>query len=478
MTVDRAAVNGGRRQARPSVRDFQGQILMPGDAAYDRARSVWNAIVDKRPAIIMRCTSVSDVAAAVRFGGEQGMEIGVRGGGHSVLGISVPDGGLMADLSPLGAVRIDPSRRRAWVEGGALLGVLDRATQPFGLATTAGNVSHTGVGGLTLGGGMGWLARKLGLACDNVARFEVVAADGSIIRASESENSDLFWALRGGGGNFGVVTGFEFALHPVGTAALIADLFYSPADGAKVMQRWRDLIPEAPREATLTAWSGTAGEWPWLPAEHQGQPLTSVGLAWVGDPDRGRQLLPALRDAARPVAERVEELTYLELQAMDDERQRHRMRRYWKGHYLREFGDGAIDAFVSRGVASGDDDVDWAVLPTGSLQSYGGAITSMGDGDTAFSHRDTLVEFVAVAGWTDPAEDHDRMSAARRYAAAVEPFAAGVYVNDLADEGAAGVKRAYGSGQLARLTELKDRYDPENVFHLNHNIPPTAQAAG
>jgi len=478
MRADRTAGNGGGRSAVPSVRDFKGSILMPGDAAYDEARSVWNAIVDKRPAIIMRCTSVSDVAAAVRFGREQGMEIGVRGGGHSVLGISVPDGGLMVDLTPLGGVRVDPDRRRAWVDGGALLGALDRAAQPFGLATTAGNVSHTGVGGLTLGGGMGWLARKLGLACDNVVSFEVVASDGNIIRASESENPDLFWGLRGGGGNFGVVTGFEFDLHPVGTAAIIADLYYAAADGAKVMQRWRDLIPEAPREATLTAWSGTAGDWPWLPPEHQGQHLTSVGFAWVGDPDRGHQLLPALRDAARPVAERVEELTYLELQAMDDERQRHRLRRYWKGHYLREFGDEAIDAFVSRGVPSSDDDVNSAVLPTGGLQSYGGAISLIGDGDTAFSHRDTLVEFVAVAGWTDPAEDHDQMSAARRYAAAVEPFAAGVYVNDLADEGPAGVKRAYGSRQLARLTELKDRYDPENVFHLNHNIPPTRQAAG
>jgi FAD/FMN-containing dehydrogenase len=478
MTVDRTTVNSAGRSAAPSVRGFEGQILMPGDAVYDQARSVWNAIVDRRPAIIMRCTSASDVAAAVRFGREQSMDIGVRGGGHSVLGLSIPAGGLMVDLSPLGAVRVDPDRRRAWVEGGALLGALDRATQPFGLATTAGNVSHTGVGGLTLGGGMGWLARRFGLACDNAAGFEVVAADGSILRATEVENPDLFWGLRGGGGNFGVVTGFEFDLHPVGTTALIADLFYAPAEGAKVLQRWRDLIAEAPREATLTAWSGVAGEWPWLSPEHRGQHLTSVGFAWVGDPDRGRQLVSALHNAARPVAERVEELTYLELQSIDDERQRHHLRRYWKGHYLREFGNEAIDAFVARGVPSSDDDVDPTILPIGGLQSYGGAISSVGNGDTAFSHRDTLVEFVAVAGWADPAEDHDRMSAARRYAAAIEPFASGVYVNDLADEGAAGVRRAYGSGQLARLTALKDRYDPDNVFHLNHNIPPTAQAAG
>ena len=475
--MEHTAVTGTGRSGAPAVRGFEGQLLMPGDAAYDQTRAVWNAMVDRRPAFIMRCASVSDVAAAVRFGRDQGLEIGVRGGGHSVLGLSVPAGGLMVDLSPLGAVRVDPDRRRAWVEGGALLGALDRATQPFGLATTAGNVSHTGVGGLTLGGGMGWLARQLGLACDNVASFEVVSADGGILRASESENPDLFWGLRGGGGNFGVVTGFEFELHPVGTAALVADLYYAPADGPKVMQAWRDLIPDAPPQATLTAWSGTAGDWPWLSPERRGKPLTSIGFAWVGDPENGRRLVPALRGVARPVAERVEELTYLKLQTIEDERQRHRLRRYWKGHYLRELDDEAIDAFVSRGLPTSDDGQEPGVLPTGGLQSYGGAITSMGDEDTAFSHRDTLVEFVAVASWTDPEQDRERMSAARRYAAAIEPFASGVCVNDLADEGAAGVQRAYGSNQLARLTALKDRYDPDNVFHLNHNIPPTAGAA-
>jgi FAD/FMN-containing dehydrogenase len=366
----------------------------------------------------------------------------------------------MVDLTPLRSVRVDPARRRAWVQGGALLGDLDRAAQAHGLATTAGNVSHTGVGGLTLGGGMGWLARRYGLACDNVARFELVTADGELLHASEQENPDLYWGLRGGGGNFGVVTEFEFDLHQVGTAALIADLSYALQDAPAALRSWRGLIAEAPRQATLTAWVGVA----------QGRPMAAVGYVWVGDPDQGGGLLAALRAVAPPpLAERVQELSYLELQRFEDVQQRHRLRRYWKGHFLRELDDGAIDAFLARG-GNGDDDP--ALLPYGSLQSYGGAVAEVGDAETAFSHRDALVEFVAVASWTDPAEDRPRMSAARRYAAAVEPFASGVYVNALTDEGQAGIRRAYRADKLARLAALKARYDPENVFHLNHNIRP------
>jgi len=453
-------------------RRFVGQILLPDEDGYDEARQVWNAMVDRRPAIIARCVSPSDVAAAVRFGRDRSLEIGVRGGGHGVLGLAVPDGGLMLDLSLMDAVRVDPDRRRAWVQGGALLGALDRAAQPFGLATTAGNVSHTGVGGLTLGGGMGWLARRVGLACDNVARFEIVTADGEILRASESENADLFWGLRGGGGNFGVVTEFEFRLHPVGTAALAATLFYRPEDGSRVMRGWRDLLEDAPCQATFTAWVGAAGDWPFLPRELHHRPLISVGYVWVGDLDQGRDLLPALREVGPPIAEQVEALTYVDLQRIDDDLQRHRLRRYSRGHYLRELGDEAIDAFVSRGVPAGEDTRDPAILPSGSLQAYGGAIAAVGRDETAFSHRDTLVEFGASARWTHAAEDETRIALARRFAAAMEPFASGVYVNNLTDEGEAGVRRAYGAATTARLVSLKDRYDPDNIFHLNQNIRP------
>ena len=225
-------------------RGFAGEVLLAGDAGFDQARHVWNRMVDRRPAVIARCATRSDVAAAVRFGRRRGLEGGVRGGGHSILGLAVPDGGLMIDLSPMRAVRVDPDRRRAWVQGGALLGALDRAAQSFGLATTAGNVSHTGVGGLTLGGGMGWLARQFGLACDNVESFELVTADGEIVRASELDNPDLCWALRGGGGNFGVVTEFEFRLHRVDGDALVAELFHTPPEAQAAMRSWRDLIPK------------------------------------------------------------------------------------------------------------------------------------------------------------------------------------------------------------------------------------------
>jgi FAD/FMN-containing dehydrogenase len=473
-TTYRAATHGESFNIASLRRGFQGQILLPDDDAYDEARQIWNAMVDRRPAIIARCSCPSDVAAALRFGRDRDLEIAVRGGGHNVLGFAVPEGGLMLDLSLMATVRIDPDRRRAWIQGGALLGALDRAAQSYGLATTAGNVSHTGVGGLTLGGGMGWLARQCGLACDNVVSYGVVAADGGMLRASETENADLFWGLRGGGGNFGVVTEFEFRLHPVGTAALIADLFYRPEHASRAMRGWRDLLADAPCQATYTAWAGTTGAWPFLPRDLHQQSLISVGYVWVGDPDQGRALLPALRDVAPPIAERVEALTYGDLQRIDDTPQRHRVRRYSGGHYLRILDDEAIDAFVSRGALEGDGNLDPAFLPSGSLQSYGGAIASVDRNATAFNHRDTLVEFGAGAGWTDPAEDEARLAGVRRYTAAVAPFASGVYVNDLADEGQGAVTRAYGSETTARLIALKNRYDPDNIFHLNHNIKPRA----
>ena len=448
---------------------LQGQILTPDDDAYDGARRVWNGMVDRRPAIIARCAGPSDVTAAVRFGSRTGLEIGVRGGGHGVAGHAVPDGGLMVDLSLMKAVRVDPDRRRAWVQGGAMLGALDQASQEFGLATTAGNVSHTGVGGLTLGGGMGWLARRFGLACDNVESYEVVCADGSKTRASANENPDLFWGLRGGGGNFGVVTEFEFRLHRVGTAAMTVDLFYTPRNAAEAMRRWRDLLPDAPPQATFTASAGTAGDWPFLQSEHRGLPVVYLGYVWIGDPEDGRRLLPALRTVP-PIGERIRTLTYVELQRIDDSPQGHSRRRYWKGHYLRELSDEAIDAFVSRGSPDGNGDPE--LLASGDLQAWGGAIAAVGDDESAFSHRDALVEFVARAGWSEANEDNDRIAMARRYGAAMEPFASGTYVNDLTDEGEAGVRSAYGPSKLAGLAALKARYDPENLFHLNHNIQP------
>jgi FAD/FMN-containing dehydrogenase len=412
-------------------------------------------MVDRRPRLIVRCRNVADVQAAVRMARDLNLEIGVRCGGHSVVGLGVPDDGLMIDLTPMGAVRVDPIQKRAWVQGGALLGALDRATQQHGLATTAGNVSHTGVGGLTLGGGMGWLARQYGLSCDNVVAFEMVTADGDIVRASQAENADLYWGLRGGGGNFGVVTEFEFRLHEVGTAALLTELSFSIDAAGSVLRTWRDLSAQSPRQATFTA--GLPGD----------QDVVTVGFVWVGHPVTGRPV-PSMKALGKPLTERVIELSYVDLQRIDDTPQGHALRRYWKGHYLREFSDDAIEALLQRRT-----DSPTGGLPNVGLQAYGGAIAEVPDQETAFAFRDTAFEYVAASRWTDPAEDDTRIALARRTAAALDPFARGQYVNTLSDEGAEGVRRAYPPDKLARLTALKDKYDPHNVFHLNHNIRPS-----
>jgi FAD/FMN-containing dehydrogenase len=434
---------------------LDGQLLTPGDAGYDRCRTVWNAMVDRRPRLIVRCASVRDVVTGVRTARELDLEIGVRCGGHGALGLAVPDGGLMLDLTPLGGVRVDPARRRAWVAGGALLGALDRAAQRHGLATTAGNVSHTGVGGLTLGGGMGWLARQYGLACDNVVSYQVVTAAGEVVRASRDDHPELFWGLRGGGGNFGVVTGFEFRLHPVGTRTLTAEFTFGMDEAVSVLRGWRDLNARAPRQATFTAGVTRSDR-------------VTVGFVWVGDPEQGRRWLPALRGLGRPLAEDVAEPSYLDLQTRDDSTGGHAYRRYSSGHYLPGFPDAAIEAFLLRGTGDGAGEQ----LPNVGLQAYGGAIADVPDADSAFSHRTAVFEYGAGSRWTDPAQDQERIAAARRAGAALDPYARGVYVNAIGDAGPAGVRRAYPAAKLARLRTVKRSYDPDNVFHLNQNIQP------
>ena len=420
------------------------ELLQAGDAGYDEARSVWNAMVDRYPAAIARCHDTADVVAAVRFARETGLEIGVRCGGHSIAGHAVPDGGLMIDLTPMNEVRVDPERQLAWVQGGALLGELDKAAQEYGLATTAGNVSHTGVGGLTLGGGMGWLARQFGLACDNVASYELVTADGDVVRASADENPELFWGLRGGGGNFGIVTSFEFRLHDIGTRTLVAEFTYPSSAGFDVLRTWRELNTTAPQQATFTA--------------SISPDAVTVGYVWVGA--GGFELLDAFR-AMDPADEHVEEMSYLTLQSRDDNVQGHRYRRYWKGHYFKALPDDAIRALLRiPGVSA-------------SLQAYGGAIADVPADDAAFSHRDTLFEFVTATRWEDPAEDATRIAQLREYAATLTPYASGAYLNVLNGDS---ISRAFPPAKLTRLTALKTAYDPENVFHLNQNIRPGGAA--
>jgi FAD/FMN-containing dehydrogenase len=450
---------------------FAGEVLLPGDEQYDAHREVWNAAVDRRPAVIARCTSADDVASAIRHGRDRDLEIAVKCGGHSVMGLSVPDGGLMLDLTPMSAVVVDPVQRRALVQGGSLLRNLDRATEPHGLATTAGNVSHTGVGGLTLGGGMGWLARQFGLASDNVAAYTLVTADGRVVRASADEHPDLFWGLRGGGGNFGVVTEFDFRLHPTSGRVLVAELTYDAADAGGPMRTWRDLLAAAPRAAMLTA-DGVA-----IPADSPsklaGRPAVIVGFVWSGAMDEGRAYLETFRSAfPKAAAEEVEERTYVELQSLFDDRHRHGLRRYSTGHYLPALPDDAIDAFLSRGIPTGAPEPAWSLMPGSGFQAYGGVIADLDDGDSAFSFRDTLVEWTTGATWSDPAEDEVRMGTARRWARALDPWGTGAYVNVIGDPGE--VRRAYRNAKFEKLVELKRAWDPENVFHLNHNIRPDA----
>ncbi|MEI5582399.1 MULTISPECIES: FAD-binding oxidoreductase [unclassified Agromyces] len=439
------------RELRTAV---EGTVLEPGDAGYDDARAVWNAMVDRRPRFIVACANPDDVAAAVRFAAEHALEVGVRCGGHAITGHAVPDHGLMIDLRPMGAIVVDRHARRARVQGGALLGALDRASQQHGLATTAGNVSHTGVGGLTLGGGMGWLARQHGLACDNVVSFQLVTARGEILRVDAETHPELFWGLRGGGGNFGIVTEFGFALHPEPGEALSVAFLLPVERAAGAMRAWRDLGQGVDRRAT---WNAT------IDAD-----TVSLGFVWVGARTEGAALadrLGAALGSAGPQPRRVvEPLTYLQLQTREDDVEGHAWRRYWKGHYFTALGDEVIDAILARKGAD---------LPAVSLQAYGGAIADVPADATAFARRATAFEFVAASRWSDPAEDERRMAAARRYAGALEPYADGAYVNALGDDGAAGVRRAYPEAHLARLRALKDEYDPGNVFHLNHNIAPS-----
>ncbi len=427
------------------------EVLRPGDAGYDAARRVWNAMVDRRPALIVRCRTTSDVAAAVARARTEGLEIGVRCGGHGVVGHAVPEGGLMIDLTPMGDIRVDPQRQRATAQGGALLGALDAATAPYGLATTAGNVSHTGVGGLTLGGGMGWLAREHGLACDNLLSCEVVTASGDVVRASAEENDELFWGLRGGGGNFGVVTRFEFRLHRTDPRALSVERDFPVAGAMAPAARWRDLSEGAPRQATYTASVGGG--------------VATLGFVWTGDPEQGRDHARSLEALGEPVARRDVESSYLDLQRRDDDVQGHTQRRYWKGHYVRELSDAAIAALLAH---------DPSV--SAGLQAYGGAIADVADEATAFSHRSAAFEYVVATRWSDPDEDDVRMATARQSAEALAPYSSGAYVNALSDDGVAGVHRAYPPAKLARLSRLKDAVDPDNVFHLNHNIAPSRAA--
>ncbi len=445
---------------------FRGQQLRPGDAGYDEARVVWNGMIDKRPALIARCTGTADVVCAIAHAKGEGLEIAVRGGGHNVAGNAVNDGGLVIDLSPMQGIRVDPAERRVRTQGGVTWGALDRETQLHGLATVGGVVSTTGVAGLTLGGGLGHLTRKYGLACDNLVSVDLVTAEGEVVTASDRENTDLFWALRGGGGNFGVVTSFEFRLHPVGPLVVGGLVAWRAEKRADVLPFYREFAATAPNELGLNCLFLSAPPLPFVPEELHFQPIVAVGGAFAGTIEEGQAAVAALHEFGPPDLDMLGPIPYTVLQQMFDAGYPAGIRTYWKSGYIDELDDAAIDTYVEQtaGIPS--------PMTLVECQALGGAFADHAE-DTAFGNRDAPFLYNVVGAWMDPAEDEAQVAWVRSFAEAMRPHeTGGVYVNYLTDEGQDRVEAAYGPERYARLQAVKAKYDPDNLFRGNQNIQP------
>ena len=448
----------------------RGEVLVAGDEGYDRVRPAFNAMHESRPDLVVRCSGTADVVDAVNFARDQGMALTVRGGGHSIAGLSAPDGGLLIDLSLMNGVLVDPERRLAHVQGGALWGDVDREAQAFGLVTPGGVVSDTGVAGLTLGGGYGWVRRKYGLSCDNVVEAQVVGADGEVRTASAESNPDLYWALRGGGGNFGVVTGFTFRLHPLNPIVAFAGVFYAVEDAPAVIRGWREYVDGAPDEVTSVAVSFTFPEVPDLPPVVHNRACLVVGGVYAGDLDEGLQVLKPLGSLGTPLADLSGPAPFTFVQsAFDGLFQRGQFRSYWKSQYLDELSDDAIDTFVALAL---DRPQPLFVL---NIWPMGGAIARMGAEETAFAER-TAPFMVSIDGnWEDAAFDAEGVAWVRSAWSRIGEFGNGsTYLNFTGLAGEAtdtGVDSALGRN-LRRLAEVKATYDPDNLFRRNNNIAP------
>ncbi len=448
---------------------FRGALLRPGEEGYDEARRVWNGAIDRRPALIARCAGADDVVEAVRFAREHDLLVSVRGGGHAVAGHAVCDGGVMIDLSLMKAIRVDPEARTARASGGVLWGELDRATQAFGLATTGGVISHTGIGGLTLGGGLGHLMRKLGFTVDNLLSVDLVTADGERLHVDEQTEPDLFWGLRGGGGNFGIATALEYRLHPIGPMVLGGPIVWPLADAREVLGFLNGFAAEAPDDLGITIAARLAPPMPMLPAERYGKPVVLLLPVWSGDPATGREAIAPLLDLGTPITELVRPVPYVAMQSMLDGGAPHGMHYYWKSHRLPALSDEVIEAFLER--------VGSITSPFSQLSGWvvGGATSRVPADATAVGERERRFGFEinVTASWPARDPEGERHRAwVREGWELLRPHAAGVYANFLSDEDRTGIERAYGD-RLERLRALKDRFDPTNVFRLNANIPPT-----
>jgi FAD/FMN-containing dehydrogenase len=444
-----------------------GAVYQPGDAGYADACALFNTMIDKRPRAVARCAAPDDVIAALAFARDEGLEVAVRAGGHSVAGQSLVEDGLVLDVRGMGDIEIDPVARVARVGGGAIWSQLDRATQEHGLATTGGRVSTTGVAGLTLGGGSGWLERKHGLACDNLVAAELVTADGRLVRASDDENPELLWALRGGGGNFGVVTALEFRLHPVGPRVLAGLVLHQAERGRELLRLYRDVMNTAPDELSLAfAWI-TAPEEPDVPAELHGKPAVAVAGMYAGPIDEAEQALEEIRAFGPPAADFFEPTAYAEFQCSLDDPPGYR--NYWTAEPVGDLGDTAIDAIAEQS----------RKLPAGPSQlfivAWGGQVARLGADHSPLAGRHARFIVHPLCLWEDPADDERNIAVARGYRDLLRPHATGdAYLNFIGDEGGERVRAGFGSDSYKRLARIKAAYDPDNVFRLNQNIRPAA----
>ena len=448
---------------------LSGRVFLPGDAGYDDAREIFNVMHDKRPALVARCASTDDVVACVDVARRNGVLVAVRSGGHSVAGNSTCESGMVVDLAGLRRVEVDPEARTARAGGGVLWGDFDAATQQHGLHTPGGRMSRTGIGGFTTGGGYGWTSSKYGLTCDNLISTEVVLADGNVVRASADENTELFWGLRGGGGNFGIVTEFEFRLHALGPIVL-AGLALWPVDRAReVMSAWRDIVDEAPDELSTACVILTAPPEEFVPDHLKGQAAMGMAVMYVGDPEAGVDVVQPLKDLA-PEVDLIQPMPYTAFQAILDPAFPHGMRSYWRGEYMNSLSDDALTTFTAHAP-----EVQAAGIPLSQMILFrvGQAIQAVPDDATAFSHRDARYILHPISIWADPVDDERVIAANRAFCETMRPFTTGAaYLNFTGEDR---VREAFGDAKYAGLVALKDRYDPENMFRLNQNIRPSAQ---
>ncbi len=451
--------------------DFGGGLLLPQDEGYHDARSIYNAMIDRRPALIARPTGTADVIAAVNYASGQQLPVAVKCGAHSVAGHGTCDDALLLDLSLLKGVHVDAGRGTARAAGGVQWGEYDRETQAFGLHTPGGRVTTTGVGGFTLGGGYGWTSPKFGLTCDNLISADVATADGRLVTASETENEDLFWGLRGGGGNFGVVTSFEYRLHPLGPIILGGLFLFTLEQGEEAMAAYREVVEGAPDELGTAAAMLTAPPEEFVPGHLHGKPALGFIISYAGDPEQGAKVLAPLK-AVGPAADLVGPMPYRVLQTLIDPMAQPGFRNYWRGLHLTALNEDVVETFL-RFPTEGLFPLSFLIL-----FQHGGAVSRVPDDATAFSHREATFMAHPIGCWESPADDERHLAWVNQVTDAFEPFrTGGVYLNFMPDEGDASVRAGYSSGKYERLAALKAEYDPDNMFRFNQNIAPAPAGA-